>query len=31
VIKAPDGDMLTLANINASTLAGLSADFAFHA
>jgi hypothetical protein len=31
VINAADGDMLTLANLNTSTLAGLSADFTFHA
>jgi hypothetical protein len=30
VIKATDGDTLTLANLNTSTLAGLSADFTFH-
>lgn len=31
VITAADGDMLTLSNLNTSTLAGLSADFTFHA
>jgi hypothetical protein len=30
VIKAADGDMLTLSNLSTSTLADLSADFTFH-
>jgi hypothetical protein len=31
VIKAADGDMLTFSNLTTTTLAGLSADFTFHA
>ncbi len=31
VITAPTGDTLTLAGLDTTTLAGLSADFTFHA
>jgi hypothetical protein len=31
VITAADGDAVTLKNLNTTTLAGLAADFMFHA